>query len=137
MAWTERTSGEHWRVRYRRRDGSVVSEGGFPSLKAARNRAREIEVDQRRHAHHDPALAQMTLDEWLPRWWPTLDVDELTIENYQYLVTKHIGPRFAARLRLRTFHGARHHRVAGAHPRRRRRRRPHPGKPRPPPSQPR
>jgi hypothetical protein len=45
MAWTERTSGEHWRVRYRRGDGTVVSEGGFTTLKAARNRAREIEVD--------------------------------------------------------------------------------------------
>jgi integrase len=95
MAWTERTSSKHWRVRCRRSDGSVMSEGGFPSRKAAQNRAREIEVDQRRHAHHDPALAQLTLDEWLPRWWPTLDIDELTAENYQYLVTKHIGPRFA------------------------------------------
>jgi hypothetical protein len=63
MAWTEHTSGKHWRVRYRRSDGSVASEGGFASLKAAEYRAREIEVDQRRHAHHDPALAQLTLGE--------------------------------------------------------------------------
>jgi hypothetical protein len=95
MAWTERTSGEHWRVRYRRGDGSVASEGGFTTLKAAQNRAREIEVNQRRHAHYDPALAQMAFGDWLPRWWPTLTVEELTLENYQYLIAKHIVPRFA------------------------------------------
>lgn len=92
MAWTERTSGEHWRVRYRRSDGSVASEGGFPTLRAAENRAREIEVDQRRNRFYDPALAEMTLDEWLTRWWLTLDLDELTIENYRCLVTKQSDP---------------------------------------------
>jgi len=95
VAWVERTSGEHWRVRYRRGDGSVTSDGGYTTLRSAENRAREIEVDQRRHSYHDPALAQMTLAEWLPNWWLTLDVDELTLENYKYLVTKHIWPRFA------------------------------------------
>ncbi|MFL6140695.1 MAG: tyrosine-type recombinase/integrase [Labedaea sp.] len=73
----------------------MASEGGFTTRKAAQNRAREIEVDQRRHAHYDPALAQTTLDERLPRWWPTLTVDELTLENYRYLLAKHITPRFA------------------------------------------
>lgn len=96
MAWTERTSGEHRRVRYRRSSGgSVASEGGFSTLTAAQNRAREIEVDQRRHKFDDPALAQMTLGEWLRAWCPTLDVDDLTVENYQYLVAKHIGRHFA------------------------------------------
>lgn len=93
MAWIERTNGEHWRVRYRS-NGSVRSEGGFTSPAAAEDRAREIEVDQRRHTFHDPVLARTTLDDWLARWWPTLAVDELTIENYTYLTRKHINPRF-------------------------------------------
>lgn len=70
------------------------SEGGFTSPTAAGKRAREIEVDQRRHTIHDPTLAQTTLDDWLTRWWPTLAVDDLTIENYAYLTRKHISPRF-------------------------------------------
>lgn len=54
MAWTERTSGEHWRVRYRRSDGSIGSEGGFTTVKAARSRAQEIDVDQRRRTFTTP-----------------------------------------------------------------------------------
>jgi len=94
MAWIERTSGQHWRVRFRRGDGSVGSEGGYTTVKAAQARAVEIEVDQRRHRFSDPALAQTTLRDWLTTWWRSLDVDELTQENYRYLVTNHIGPRF-------------------------------------------
>lgn len=45
MSWIERTSGRNWRVRYYREDGSAASECGFTSQKAARNRAREIDVD--------------------------------------------------------------------------------------------
>lgn len=95
MAWIERTSGQHWRVRFRRGDGSVGSEGGYTTVQAAQARAVEIEVDQRRHRFSDPALAQTTLRDWLTTWWRSLDVDELTLENYHYLVTNHIGPRFA------------------------------------------
>lgn len=93
MAWIERTNGEHWRVRYRSND-SVRSEGGFTSPTAAENRAHEIEVDRRRHTFRDPVLARTTLDDWLARWWPTLAVDDLTIENCTYLTRKHISPRF-------------------------------------------
>lgn len=95
MAWIERTSGNHWRVRYRRGDGSVASEGGYTTPDAAHDRAEEIDVDGSRHRFPDPALAQTTLGEWLVRWWPTLNVDELTVENYHYLVDTHIAPRFA------------------------------------------
>lgn len=94
MAWVERTSGEHWRVRYRRSDGSVGSEGGFTNRKAVEERAREIEVDQRRRTFYDPAQARMTLGAWLSRWWATLNVDDITLENYRYLVTTHIRARF-------------------------------------------
>ncbi|OLF04778.1 hypothetical protein BLA60_39275 [Actinophytocola xinjiangensis] len=93
VAWIERTSGEHWRVRYRS-NGSVTSEGGFTSVTAAQHRAREIEVGLRHRAFRDPAPARTTLDDWLTRWWHTLSVDDLTVENYAYLIGKHIRPRF-------------------------------------------
>lgn len=44
MAWTERTSSDHWQARYRRSSESIASEGGFASLMAATNRARVVEV---------------------------------------------------------------------------------------------
>jgi hypothetical protein len=48
MAWIEHTSGQHWRVRYRRADGTVTSEGGFITPTTAHARAQEIDVDQHR-----------------------------------------------------------------------------------------
>lgn len=35
MAWAERTSGDHWRVRYRTSNGAIASERGFTSHKSA------------------------------------------------------------------------------------------------------
>ncbi|MCE7009993.1 N-terminal phage integrase SAM-like domain-containing protein [Kibdelosporangium philippinense] len=94
MSWVEHTSGQHWRVRYRRQDGSVASECGFTNQKAAYDRAHEVDVDRRRRTFHDHTRGRITVNEWLPRWWTTLDVDEVTLDNYQYLIDKHIIPRF-------------------------------------------
>jgi integrase len=94
MAWVEHTSGQHWRVRYRRADGTITSEGGFTTPTTAHARAQAIEVDQHRGTFYDPTRGHTTVNEWLPRWWTTLTLDETTLENYHYLVTTHITPRF-------------------------------------------
>jgi integrase len=94
MAWVEHTSGQHWRVRYRH-DGTVASECGFSTWDAADDRAREITTDHRAVPAHPRGV--ITVDAWLPRWWTTLDLDEVTIGNYQCLVDKHIAPRFGHR----------------------------------------
>jgi integrase len=94
MSWIEHTSGRHWRVRYRREDGTVASEGGFTSPNTARNRAREIEVDRHRHTFYDRSRGRISVNDWLPRWWTTLSVDDVTPDNYRYLIDKHITPRF-------------------------------------------
>jgi integrase len=94
MSWVEQTSGNHWRVRYRREDGSIASECGFTSQKTAQSRAQEIDVDRRRDTFYDRTRGHITLNTWLPRWWTTLDLDEVTLDNYHYLVDRHIGPRF-------------------------------------------
>lgn len=96
MSWVEHTSGQNWRVRYRRIDGTVASEGGFTSAKCARARAHEIEADQHRNTFYDRSRGRITLNTWLPRWQATLNLDEVTIENYQYLIGTHIRPRFGA-----------------------------------------
>lgn len=94
MPWVEHTSGQNWRVRYRRIDGTVASEGGFTSAKSARARAHEIEADQHRNTFYDRSRGRVTLDTWLPRWQATLNIDEVTVENYLYLIGTHILPRF-------------------------------------------
>ncbi|GHF66456.1 integrase [Amycolatopsis bartoniae] len=94
MSWIEHTSGQHWRVRYRRLDGSVASEGGFTDPTAARHRAKEIDVDQRRYTFYDTTRGRITVAQWLPHWWSTLSLDEVTLDNYAYLIGKHINPRF-------------------------------------------
>jgi hypothetical protein len=95
MSWVEHTSGHHWRVRYRRHDGTIASECGFTSKRTAQNRAQEINVEQR-HDTYDHTRARSTLNTWLSRWWTTLDLDEVTLDNYRYLVERHIRPRFGA-----------------------------------------
>lgn len=94
MSWVEHTSGNHWRARYRREDGSIASECGFISQETAQNRAQEIDADRRRNTFYDRTRGRISLNTWLPRWWTTLDLDEVTLDNYHYLVDRHISPRF-------------------------------------------
>lgn len=94
MSWVEHTSGNHWRVRYRREDGSTASECGFTNPTNAHDRAQEIDVARRRDDFYDRNRGAVTLNTWLPRWWTTLDLDKVTLDNYHYLVDKHISPRF-------------------------------------------
>jgi integrase len=94
MAWVTHTSGNHWRIRYRHTDGTIASEGSFTSLGAANQRARELTIEQRSGTHRNLARGRITFNDWLPLWWPTLNVDPITRENYQYIVAKHLVPRF-------------------------------------------
>ncbi|TCO59221.1 integrase-like protein [Actinocrispum wychmicini] len=94
MSWVEHTSGQHWRVRYRRPGGFVASEGGFTDQQTAETRAHEIDDDRQRRAFRGLTGSRTTVDEWLVCWWTTLNVDETTLDNYHYLVGKHIAPRF-------------------------------------------
>ncbi len=80
MSWVDHTSGQTLAT----------------NQKAARSRAQEIDVDRRRDTFYDRASGRVTLQTWLPRWWTTLDLDEVTLDNYRYLVDRHIAPRFGA-----------------------------------------
>jgi len=65
-----------------------------PTSKTAHTRAREIEADQHRDTFYDRSRGRITLNAWLPRWQATLNLDDVTLENYRYLIDTHIGPRF-------------------------------------------
>jgi hypothetical protein len=47
LAWAER-HGKGFRVRYRLADGTLTSETDFPTITAARDRAADIDSEQRR-----------------------------------------------------------------------------------------
>jgi hypothetical protein len=82
MAWVEHTSGQHWRICYRHADGTITSEGGFTTPTTAHARAQR---DRRRPTPRHllrPTHGHTTINQWLPRWWTTLTLDDTTLENY-------------------------------------------------------
>jgi len=96
MAWIEKTGPTLWRVRWRRADGTTGSVTGFRSEKVANNYADEMKCDQRRGTWLDPSGFRTTVAEWVERWWPSLDLDTRTLENYDSYLRCHILPRFGS-----------------------------------------
>jgi integrase len=94
MAWTEKIGERSWRVRYRCADGDVESIYGFDSAKAAQDYADMVECDRRRGVWLDPSGFKTTVAEWVDRWFPTLDLDTRTLENYRSYLRNHILPEF-------------------------------------------
>ena len=64
--WVEKHGGG-FRVRYRLPDGSVPSETGFETYRAAADRAADVESEQRTGAFVAPRLAQTSAGEWVRR----------------------------------------------------------------------
>jgi integrase len=94
VAWIEKTGKDSSRVRYRRDDDTTGSVPGFPTKKAAADYAADLESDQRRGTWLDPCGFRTTLAEWVGRWFPTLDLDRRTLENYDSYLRCHILPQF-------------------------------------------
>jgi hypothetical protein len=93
MAWVEK-HGSGFRVRYRLSDGSVLSEPGFSTYRAAADRAADVESEQRTGAFVDPRLAQTCVGEWVRRWADAHDVGLGTWAKYGSHLRNHILPRF-------------------------------------------
>ncbi|WP_245931785.1 tyrosine-type recombinase/integrase [Actinokineospora auranticolor] len=83
-------------MRYFTDDGTLGSISGFPTKTAARDRAEEINADQRRGTFHDPAAGRITLAEWAVPWFDALDVAPNTTAQYRSLLRNHIEPRWGA-----------------------------------------
>ncbi|HJQ47091.1 MAG TPA: hypothetical protein VJ870_12345 [Amycolatopsis sp.] len=84
-----------------RRDGEVVqSLYGFDNADAAQAVADMVDGQRRRSSL--PRLPSdrttvITLAGWVCSWWPTLDLDTRTLENYRSYLRCHILPRFSPR----------------------------------------
>ena len=94
MAWVAPSGSSRWRVRYRRDDGTTGSVCGFRTEQAAIDYKNDLESDRRRGTWLDPSGFKTTLAEWVQRWWPSLDLDLRTLENYESYLRLHILPRF-------------------------------------------
>lgn len=94
MAWIEQRGKTSWRVRYFTTDGTIGSISGFPTKKAAQNKADTMESEQRHGSWIDPAHGQLTLAEWVDQWLDALDVGLRTEENYRSKLRTHILPRW-------------------------------------------
>jgi integrase len=93
MAWVEK-HGSGFRVRYRLPDGSVPSETGFLTSKAAADRAADVESEHRTGTFVDPKLAQTVVGEWVRQWSDAHDVSAGTWAKYDSHMRNHILPRF-------------------------------------------
>lgn len=96
MAFVEKSGKNSWRVRYWRDDGTHGSISGFPTKKAAQDKAEEIAADQRRGTFLDPEAGKLSLAEWSVTWFDVLDVAAATQAQYRSLLDNHILPRWGA-----------------------------------------
>jgi hypothetical protein len=51
-------------------------------------------TDQRRGTWIDPVASRTTVDAWVERWLPSLDLDERSVKGYRSRLRCHILPRF-------------------------------------------
>lgn len=96
MAYGEkRGKGKHpWRARYKRPDGTLGSEPGFRTKKAAEDWGEEQEAAIRRGRWQDPEKARTLFGEFAPVWMAAQKVAPATIIKRQRLLTRHLLPAF-------------------------------------------
>jgi integrase len=96
MAYAEKR-GNLWRARWRGPDGALESKPGFRTRVAAENYGRDQESAIRNHNYVDPRAGQITLTEWVNKWFPALDLELNTLSTYRYTIEVHILPVFGNR----------------------------------------
>jgi integrase len=92
VAYVEKR-GELWRARWEAPDGRLASKSGFETEKDALNYGRDQESAIRNRTYVDPRTS-MTVTEWVNIWFPGLDLELSTLDNYRYFIEVHILPRF-------------------------------------------
>jgi integrase len=99
MAYAEKR-GIYWRARYKRADGTWASapygDDGkpFETRQAAVAYGDEQEADIRRNLWRDPRAGDITLSDWVNRWFPAQHLEETTLEGYRWHIEVHILPYF-------------------------------------------
>lgn len=96
MAYAEKR-GNLWRARWHAPDGTVPSKPGFKTRKAAEDYGRDQEAAIRNNTYVDPRAGQVALTEWVNQWYPALDLEPTTLNNYRYLIEVLILPVFGHR----------------------------------------
>ncbi|WP_372493964.1 tyrosine-type recombinase/integrase [Salinispora arenicola] len=96
MAYAEKR-GNLWRARWRGPDGTLESRPGFQTRKAAESYGRDQESAIRANRYVDPRNGRITLTEWVNLWFPSLDLEPTTMNNYRYMIEVHILPAFGGR----------------------------------------
>jgi len=96
MAYAEKR-GNLWRARWRSPDGTLESKPGFQSRKAAEEYGRDQEAAIRSNTYVDARSGQITLTDWVNQWYPALDLEPTTMNNYRYMIEVHILPVFGHR----------------------------------------
>jgi integrase len=96
MAYGEKR-GNLWRARWKGPDGTLESKPGFETRKAAEDYGRDQESAIRANRYVDPRSGRTTLTEWVNAWFPSLDLEPTTMNNYRYMIEVHILPAFGDR----------------------------------------
>jgi integrase len=96
VAYAEKR-GKLWRVRWYGPDGTLESKSGFATRREAERHGRDQEAALRSGAYTDPKAGQITLNEWVNRWYQGLDLELNTLSTYRYLIEVHILPTFGVR----------------------------------------
>lgn len=96
MAYAEkRGSGKYpWRARYKRPDGTLGSEPGFRTKKAAEEWGDDQEAAIRAGRWQDPEKARTLFGEFVPLWMAAQKVAPATSNKRRYLLNRHLLPAF-------------------------------------------
>lgn len=96
MAYAEkRGNGKYpWRARYKRPDGSLGSEPGFRTKKAAEEWGEDQEAAIRAGRWQDPEKARTPFGEFVPLWMAAQKVAPSTVAKRKRLLTRHLLPAF-------------------------------------------
>ncbi|MFE7972949.1 tyrosine-type recombinase/integrase [Streptomyces shenzhenensis] len=96
MAYAEkRGSGKYpWRARYKRPDGTLGSEPGFRTKKAAEEWGDDQEAAIRAGRWQDPEKARTPFGEFTPVWMAAQKVAPATSNKRRYLLNRHLLPAF-------------------------------------------
>ena len=95
MAYAERR-GNLWRARWRGPDGTLESQPGFETEKAALQYGRDQEAAIRAHRYVDPRGGRITVADWVNIWFPALDLEPSTLDSYRYLFEVFVLPKFGS-----------------------------------------
>lgn len=96
MGWSEKR-GKYWRSRWKGPSGKTESMSGFLTEKAADKYWQRQEADIDANRYVDPRAGQILFEAWANTWYPTLDLELSTLENYRYHLETWALPEFGDR----------------------------------------